>query len=469
MRRNPVVERETKRIGHEIFAYARAAEPGLFDPRWWQQQMLEWAMADPWLKTQMFRFIAVLPALSEPRQIAAHLNEYFPANERPLPWPLRVALGGRVPDSSWSRWMAKVVRGRAVQMARRFIAGETPAEALDTVQRLRRRQMAFTLDILGEATISDREAEAYQQRYIELLESLAPAARNWPIIDRLDRGPGGRLLPRVNVSVKLSALDAQFDAIDPAGVMDRVGRRLRAILRRARELDASITLDMEQYRYKELTLHIFRQLLGEPDFRDWPDVGIVLQAYLQDARQDLAELLDWVRRRGTPITLRLVKGAYWDYENVIAAQNDWPAPVFQEKWQSDECFEAMAEVMLQNLDLLGPQFASHNVRSLAFVIATARRLGLDPAAYEAQMLYGMGDPLKSALVELAVRLRVYAPFGELIPGMGYLIRRLLENTANESFLRQGFMEEVPEEALLAAPGPNHSNRVVPGGAASDQG
>ena len=112
MKRNPAVERETRRIGHEIFAYARAAEPGLFDPRWWQQRMMEWAMADPWLKTQMFRFIEVLPVLEDPRQIATHLYEYFPANGRPLPWPLRVALGTRTPDSSWARWMAQVARRR---------------------------------------------------------------------------------------------------------------------------------------------------------------------------------------------------------------------------------------------------------------------------------------------------------------------------------------------------------------------
>ena len=163
-------------------------------------------------------------------------------------------------------------------------------------------------------------------------------------------------------------------------------------------------------------------------------------------------MLEWVERRGTPIAIRLVKGAYWDSETVKAVRNHSRIPVWTRKWESDVCFERMTRTMLENTKLIRPAFASHNVRSLAAVIATAEGLGLTSADYELQALYGMGDPLKSALVGMDQCVRVYCPYGQLVPGMAYLIRRLLENTCNDSFLRQSFGDRAAHQFLLTNPG-----------------
>jgi RHH-type proline utilization regulon transcriptional repressor/proline dehydrogenase/delta 1-pyrroline-5-carboxylate dehydrogenase len=180
-------------------------------------------------------------------------------------------------------------------------------------------------------------------------------------------------------------------------------------------------------------------------------VGIAIQAYLRDTGHDLEQLLGWAEQRGVPVWVRLVKGAYWDYETVVAAQNGWPTPVFTHKWESDASYERLTEFLLHHQRWLRPAFASHNVRSLAHALAVADTLGLPPRSYELQLLYGMADPIKDALVALGRRVRVYTPYGELLPGMAYLVRRLLENTANESFLRASFTQHVPREKLLMNP------------------
>jgi RHH-type proline utilization regulon transcriptional repressor/proline dehydrogenase/delta 1-pyrroline-5-carboxylate dehydrogenase len=230
-----------------------------------------------------------------------------------------------------------------------------------------------------------------------------------------------------------------------------VRSRLRPILRAARQRRAFVNVDMEQYAYKDLTLQIFREILLEDEFRAWPDVGIAIQAYLRDTATDLEGLRDWAERRGTPVWVRLVKGAYWDYETIMAAQQGWPVPVWSRKWESDAAYESLTRFLMEHHRHLRPALGSHNVRSLAHGLAVADVLGVPPRAYEVQMLYGMADPLKDVFVGLGRRVRVYTPYGQLLPGMAYLVRRLLENTANESFLRASFTEHVPESQLLRDP------------------
>ena len=157
-----------------------------------------------------------------------------------------------------------------------------------------------------------------------------------------------------------------------------------------------------------------------------------MQAYLKESEQDLFKLREWVERRGTPVTIRLVKGAYWDYETVIAAQNDWPIPVWLEKWQSDACFERCSRFLLENYQWLRPAFGSHNVRSVSAALAVADELGVPPTAYEFQMLYGVRRDLQRELVQQGYRVRIYVPFGrEWYP---YFMRRLAERPANVMFI-----------------------------------
>jgi RHH-type proline utilization regulon transcriptional repressor/proline dehydrogenase/delta 1-pyrroline-5-carboxylate dehydrogenase len=446
-------ERDVRRIGEEIFQRAAASSPAPLSQEYWQSSAMQWLTRHESLRLRLFRFIEVLPALRSSAAVARHMQDYLVLDEddvESLPPLASFVLAFRRADSLHARIAARTAQWAGAIAARRFICGGTPNEAIAAVRRMRRDGMAFTLDVLGETVIADRVARDLQELYIRLIEELGASAPHWPASDLLDDAPWGRI-PRVNVSVKLSGIVSSFDPIDPPGAADRVLERLRPLLRAARRHDVFVNVDMEYYAVKDLTLDIFKRVLSEPEFRDWPDCGIVIQCYTPEADADLAGLIDWARRRGTPITVRLVKGAYWDAETASALKNGRPSPLYAEKWQSDAAFERLANVMLRNADIIRPAFASHNVRSLATALAMESRLGLPPRTLEIQMLTGMGDQLKRALVQMRQRLRIYAPFGNQMSGMAYLIRRLIENTANESFLRQSFGDDAPVRYLLAAP------------------
>jgi RHH-type proline utilization regulon transcriptional repressor/proline dehydrogenase/delta 1-pyrroline-5-carboxylate dehydrogenase len=445
------LDARTRQYGREIFARLDRQGPVMFTRPWLEDRLMGLGMHDPALKVQLFRFVDTLPYLKRDDDVSRHLYEYLGEAKDELPWWVRQGMRLIPAGGPLGKVFAWAARSNADRMARKFIAGSNVSEAVDAVRRMRNRTLAFTIDLLGEATITEVEADHVQKQYLELLAGLTREVNAWPeepAIDRDDRGP----IPRVNVSVKLSALYSQFDPIDPDGTTAAVCKRLRPILRLAKQTGAFVNFDMEQYSFKDATLRIFRDILREPEFRDWPHVGIAIQAYLRDTEDDLKHLLEWAKNdRRTPVWVRLVKGAYWDYETVVAAQNDWPVPVFTRKWESDANFEKLTEFLLANVEWLIPAFGSHNIRSLAHAMATAEALGVPRRRFEFQMLYGMADPIKEAIQSLGYRVRIYTPYGQLLPGMAYLVRRLLENSSNDSFLRQGFAEGLSEEVLLMNP------------------
>ena len=443
------LERRTKEIGGELFdAMGRGPRPWQRD--WWENLFIGATLDDPLVRVQLFRFIDALPALHTDQAVRRHLAEYLAEAGDRVPWWLNVALQLAAPGSSREGWLASAARFAAGVMARKFIAGATPSEALETVVGLRRRKLAFTADLLGEAVISELEADIYQQTCLTLLRDLDSPIGNAPEIPLIDRDRHGPI-PRVNLSLKLSSLTAHFEPIHAEKSIEHAAARLRPILRLARERGAQIHVDMEQYAYRALSYELFCRVLEEPEFRDWPHVGIVVQAYHADAEGELQMLRDWVKRRGAPITIRLVKGAYWDYEVASARRLGWPEPVYLEKWQSDACFERCTRYLLQNHESLHPAFGSHNVRSLAHAIAGAEVMGLPKSGYELQTLFGMGDAIQKVLVARGHRVRVYTPYGAILPGMAYLVRRLLENTSNESFLKASLAESAPIDDLLRDP------------------
>ena len=466
------VESLTREYGREIFARLGNRKPFLFSPAWLDERLMEWTMGEEAVKVQLFRFIDTLPLLRSTTEVNRHLREYFNDAESHLPRWLQLGLRFMPEDGLAGRILAQAARRNAERLARRFIAGSNLTEALDAISALRQRSLAFTVDLLGEATITEVEAQRYQEEYLHLLNGLSQHVNAWQPIDLIDRDAHGEL-PRVNVSVKLSSLYSQFDPIDPEGTSREVRSRLRPILRQAQRTGSFVNFDMEQFAYKDTTLCIFRDILLEDEFRSWEDVGIAIQAYLKDCLQDLHALRSWVDVRGTPVWVRLVKGAYWDYETLVAQQQGWPIPVFTQKWQSDANYEQCAHFLLENFRHLRPAFGTHNIRSLAYALADAQRLEVAPRNYEIQMLYGMAEPIKDALVSMGHRVRVYTPYGQLLPGMAYLVRRLLENTANESFLRASFVEHVSEEQLLMNPllkyGADETNGTMKKEHASDSG
>jgi RHH-type proline utilization regulon transcriptional repressor/proline dehydrogenase/delta 1-pyrroline-5-carboxylate dehydrogenase len=445
-------EAKTQEIAKQLLAATqenRSFFGALRDQMRWDDKLLAWAMSNPGLRVQLFRFIDTLPALRSKPEIAAHLQEYLGDESVELPTALKGMLGFANPDSMPGQVAATTVSTGVETLAHKYISGENIKQALKTIERLRKEKMAFTVDLLGEAVITEAEAQSYLERYLDLMQQLVEASKNWTPVGLIDEADG-QSLPKVQVSVKLTAFYSQFDPLDATGSEERVSDRIRTLLRRAKELGASVHFDMEQYAYKDITFNILKKLLIEEEFRSRTDIGITIQAYLRDSEQDTQNLINWAKQRGYPLTIRLVKGAYWDQETIKAEQKHWQQPVYNDKAATDANFERITELLLENHQYVYAAIGSHNVRSQAHAIATAQSLNVPRRCFEMQVLYGMGDKLAKALVDGGYRVRVYCPYGELLPGMAYLIRRLLENTANSSFLRQN-MENRPVEELLAPP------------------
>jgi RHH-type proline utilization regulon transcriptional repressor/proline dehydrogenase/delta 1-pyrroline-5-carboxylate dehydrogenase len=443
------IESRTRAIGRELFErVGRGPRP--WQRAWWDDRLMNATMSDPQVRVQLFRFIDVLPALRSTDSVRRHLTEYLDEASGRVPWWMALAISLAPEGSDRAEWLASSARLAASLMARKFIAGATPDEAARTVLDLRRRRLAFTADLLGEAVISESEADVYQQTCLDLIRGLSGRLAREPEIPQIDRDQHGPI-PRVNLSLKLSSLTTHFDPIHAEATIAGVAERLRPILRTAQALGAYVHVDMEQYAYRSLSYTLFCRVLAEPEFRDWPNVGIVVQAYQPGAESELGMLREWAEARGTPITIRLVKGAYWDYEVLTARRLGWPEPVFLQKWQSDAMFERCSRFLTEHHDWLRPAFGSHNLRSVAHAIATAETLGIPPSAYELQTLHGMGDLIQDALVARGHRVRVYTPYGAMLPGMAYLVRRLLENTSNESFLKASLSGHASVDELVRNP------------------
>ncbi len=436
------LQSEIERRGRRIFELVDKHPEPLFSKAGFYQRLMALSMRDERFKVQLFRFVDVLPSLRRSREIIEHLNEYFSDNGFGPLVNAGVRLARVVP------WVSgRALRWNVSGMARQFIAGRNPDDVMATLRKRRAQKIGFTVDLLGEAVVSEAEADEYAARYLDLLEKLARETKNWT--DPL--GENSELFPVVNLSVKISALYSQMNPADPADAIAHLAPKLRPLLRRARELGAFINFDMESYAHKNTTLELFKTIFSEREFKDWPHTGIVIQAYLRDSEADLRDLIEWGRARGTRFAVRLVKGAYWDYETTKSLQNSWECPVYFQKPESDMNFEILTELLFENQSIVTPAFGSHNVRSIAHAQALADELGIDHSLFEFQLLYGMAGPIKRALVEMGYRVREYCPVGELLPGMSYLVRRLLENTSNEGFLRAKFAEKVSAKELLRDP------------------
>jgi len=445
-------EQKTQEIARELLEQTREKRSlweRMQDNIRLDDKLLAWTMSNPGLRVQLFRFIDSLPALQSNPEIARHLQQYMADESVELPESLKGLLNFTDPNSPPAQLAAATITKSVETLAYKYIAGENIKEVIKTIERLRKEKMAFTIDLLGEAVIAESEAQLYLERYLELINQLTEQASKWSKITEIDTADG-EAIPQVQVSVKLTAFYSQFDPIDPEGSKAKVSDRIRLLLRTAKEKGAAIHFDMEQYIYKDLILSILKELLLEEEFKNRSDIGITIQAYLRDSEKDLQGLITWAKKRGTPVTLRLIKGAYWDQETITSIQNHWPQPVYNDKAETDINYEKMTQLLLENNQYLYAAIGSHNVRSQARAIAIAESLNIPRRRFECQVLYGMGDKLAKAIVKRGHRVRVYTPYGKLLPGMAYLIRRLLENTANSSFLRQS-LEEIPVEKLIAPP------------------
>jgi RHH-type proline utilization regulon transcriptional repressor/proline dehydrogenase/delta 1-pyrroline-5-carboxylate dehydrogenase len=311
--------------------------------------------------------------------------------------------------------------------------------------------VASTVDLLGEATVTAEEADAYAGRCAGALRELSSAVGSWPSRPMLE-GDGNGTLPRANLSVKVSALTPLLRPDAPALGRRDAAARLRPLIAEARDRGAHIHIDMESLDSREAVLGLILEVLAEPEFASGPSAGLVLQAYLRDSGEQLDQILAWSSStdRAIPLQVRLVKGAYWDHELAEARQHGWPSPVYEVKADSDRNFEALTLRLLAARPAVRVAIGSHNLRSVAHAIAVNRLLGGDDSDLELQVLRGLGDELQDALAKTGFRVRTYCPVGDLVAGMAYLVRRLLENTSNDSFLFRSMQGE-SLDVLLAPP------------------
>ena len=454
------IERTALQLGSRLLQSARQNRSGLFSSKFWSDQLMDWAMKDPAFKVQLFRFVDVFPMLDRPELVHNYLVDYLSQPGVTLPPGMDLGLkAGRMAKGI----MSKTIASRITAMARTFIAGTDAASALPTLGKLWNEGIAFSVDLLGEACVSDSEAEVYRRRYLDLVETLPQETRGWkanPKIESDHLGP----VPRANVSIKISSLCSRTDPIDFDGSLDRLTDALRPILQAAQRDNVLVNFDMEQASMKDLTLALFMRCCEEIDF----PAGLALQTYLRSGDDDAQRLIDWAKRTGRQVTVRLIKGAYWDYEVVHAEMMGWPVPIWTNKRETDACFERVAEKFIAATPRTAGEggvklaLGSHNIRSIGHTLAVLEQHGLPESAVEIQTLFGMADQLKAAVLDRGLRMREYVPVGEMIPGMAYLVRRLLENTSNQSWLRAGFSDEVPDDQLLASPhGPSPTEDRFP--------
>jgi proline dehydrogenase len=410
---------------------------------------MELASRDAELRAALFRLVDVTPATRSLDDLARHLSEYLDdVEERPPSLDVAMKMAGSAPGR---RALGAAAAAGVRHMAHRFIVGSSPKDAIPVLRGLWGDGVASSVDLLGEATVTVGEADRYASRCADALSVLPRESERWPERLQLERDAVGPL-PRANLSVKVSALTPLLrpDAPD-IGREDAAGR-LRPLLRQARDLGAHLHVDMESLDSMEATLELVFGVLEEEEFAAGPSTGIVLQAYLRESPQMLDRVLEWAARNTArpPLVVRLVKGAYWDHEVIEARQHGWAAPVFEDKAACDRNFEELTRRLLDARPLLRVAIASHNLRSVAHAIAYDQSIGGASGDVEFQVLRGLGDDLAKALASFDVRVRAYCPVGDLVAGMAYLVRRLLENTSNESFLAEQ-ASGVPLEELLAAP------------------
>ena len=444
-----VLETSIQHIGRTLHDRSSRFTLNIFNHRRLINTLLDWGSKDEQFKVQLFRFVDVLPTLHTDEQFIQLFKEYF--QDLPiLPSSVRWLIKETPSKSMRARVGTAFLRRQFLRTAEAFMAGHSVEDARSLLHNLWKSGCSFSIDLLGEATVSEIEADQYRDRCLQTLNFLNQETRTWenqPILENDHLGS----IPRIQLSIKVSALYSQLDPIDPEGSFQGVAARLRPILNLATTLPASITFDMEQAELKDLTVYIFRRILSEQPYAMFPYAAIALQAYLRDVSQTVDDLLCWVRKRETPIGIRLVKGAYWDSETVLYQQRRWPIPVYLNKAETDLNFERLTHILLNNLDVFRPAFGTHNLRTLAHTQALAQSLNLPQEACEYQMLFGMTDGLQQAVINSGFRMRLYTPVGELIPGMAYLVRRLLENTSNEGFIRKHHDKHISIDQLLASP------------------
>ncbi|MHC4652805.1 MAG: proline dehydrogenase family protein, partial [Planctomycetota bacterium] len=275
---DPAFERRIQQIGADFLEDTRRHRTGVLSTAFWSQKLIDWAMKDEAFKVQLFRFVDAFPTLRTPEQIHDHLADYLaqPGVTPPSGMGLGLKAGGLLKGA-----FAKTVSGQITSMAERFIAGTDAASALPMLEKLWSKGIAFSVDLLGEACVSNAEAEVYQRKYLDLVTTLPRHTANWPANERLETDHLGPV-PRTNVSIKISSLFARTDPVDFEGSIAGLMEALRPVLETAQEHNVLINFDMEFFEFKDLTLELFMRCCEAVEF----PAGLAMQAYLRSGDDD---------------------------------------------------------------------------------------------------------------------------------------------------------------------------------------
>ncbi|MCH2339350.1 MAG: trifunctional transcriptional regulator/proline dehydrogenase/L-glutamate gamma-semialdehyde dehydrogenase [Pseudomonas sp.] len=329
-------------------------------------------------------------------------------------------------------------------MGEQFVTGETINEALANAQTMEAKGFRYSYDMLGEAALTAADARRYLASYEQAIHSIGMASRGRGIYE----GPG--------ISIKLSALHPRYSRAQYDRVMDELYPVLVSLTELARRYDIGINIDAEEADRLELSLELLERLCFEPSLADWNGIGFVIQAYQKRCPYVVDFLIDLAKRSHHRLMIRLVKGAYWDSEIKLAQLNGLEGyPVYTRKAYTDVSFIACARKLLAAPEAIYPQFATHNAHTLAAVYHLAGQ-NYYPGQYEFQCLHGMGEPLYEQVVgkgdeRLNRPCRIYAPVGSHETLLAYLVRRLLENGANTSFVNRIADKSISLDELVADP------------------
>ncbi len=330
-------------------------------------------------------------------------------------------------------------------MGEQFVTGETIAEALANARKREEKGFRYSYDMLGEAALTAEDAQAYLVSYQQAIHAIGKASNGRGIYE----GPG--------ISIKLSALHPRYSRAQYDRVMDELYPRLKSLTLLARQYDIGINIDAEEADRLELSLDLLEKLCFEPELAGWNGIGFVIQAYMKRCPFVIDYLIDLATRSRRRLMIRLVKGAYWDSEIKRAQVEGLEGyPVYTRKVYTDVSYLACAKKLLAVPNLIYPQFATHNAHSLAAIYHMAGQ-NYYPGQYEFQCLHGMGEPLYEHVVgsstegKLNRPCRIYAPVGTHETLLAYLVRRLLENGANTSFVNRIADTTLPLDELVADP------------------
>ena len=331
-----------------------------------------------------------------------------------------------------------VVQGMRI-MGRQFVMGRSIAEALGRARESEKRGYRYSYDMLGEAARTMADADSYFAAYAEAIEAIGKIAGG--------RGP----IAAPGISVKLSALHPRYELAQKGRVMAELAPRLNELAGMAKAADIGFCVDAEEADRLDLSLDVIEAVSGDPALAGWNGFGLAVQAYQKRCLPLIDWLADMARRHGRRLMIRLVKGAYWDSEIKLAQELGLEGyPVFTRKASTDVSYIAGAKRLFANMDAFYPQFATHNAHSLATVI----ELSGGSKDYEFQRLHGMGRELYDKVVgsgDMDIPCRIYAPVGSHQDLLAYLVRRLLENGANSSFVNRIVDAGTDLEAIIADP------------------